>query len=103
VVVNLVTNAIHYSRENSAIHVCVRSRDTHVLLQVHNEGPALSREQQARLFEPFYRTPYAESLDAKGWGLGLTISKEIVERHNGHIWVQSSEKKGTTFFVRIPC
>lgn len=103
VVVNLVTNAIHYSREGSVIHVCVRSRDTHVLLQVHNEGPALSQEQQARLFEPFYRTPYAEALDSKGWGLGLTISKEIVERHGGHIWVQSNEKKGTTFFVCIPC
>jgi signal transduction histidine kinase len=103
VVVNLVSNAVHYSQENSVIHVCVRSKPTHVLLQVHNEGPALSQEQQARLFEPFYRTPYAEALDTRGWGLGLTVSKEIVERHGGHIRVQSCEKKGTTFFVRLPC
>ncbi len=102
VVVNLISNAIHYPRANSVIRVCVRTKPTYVLFRVHNEGPALSQEQQARLFEPFYRTPYAEALVREGWGLGLTVSKEIVERHGGHIRVQSSEEKGTAFFVQIP-
>jgi signal transduction histidine kinase len=102
VVVNLISNAIHYSRDDTIIHVCIRSKSTHVLFQVHNAGPPLSPEQQAHLFEPFYRTPYAETQLKDGWGLGLPVSKEIVERHGGHIRVQSTEKHGTTFFVQLP-
>jgi signal transduction histidine kinase len=83
------------------INVCIRAEGPHVILQVHNDGPALSQEQQEYLFEPFYRTPYAEDVFREGWGLGLTITKEIVERHGGHIWVESSEGKGVTCFVQI--
>lgn len=102
VVINLVGNAVHYAREDTVIDVCVSMEPTSMLFQVHNEGPALSLEQQARLFDPFYRAPYAETLFREGWGLGLTVSKEIVEQHSGQIWVKSSEGEGTTFFVRIP-
>ena len=102
VVINVVRNAIQYSRENTVIHVCISAEDPYVILQVHNDGPALSQEQQEHLFEPFYRTPYAEAMFGEGWGLGLTMSKEIVERHGGHIWVESSEGKGVTCFVKIP-
>ncbi len=102
VVVNLISNAIHYSRPDTTIHVCIRSKPTHILFQVHNAGPPLSQEQQTHLFEPFYRTPYGETQLKDGWGLGLAVSKEIVERHGGHIRVQSNEKHGTTFFVQIP-
>jgi signal transduction histidine kinase len=102
VVSNLVSNAIAYSPEWSQIAVKVSALNSHVLLQIHNEGPALSREQQKRLFEPFYRTPFAENVHREGWGLGLPISKEIVERHGGRIRVESSTERGTTFFVELP-
>ena len=102
VVSNVVRNAIQYSRENTVITVCLSAEGPSVMLQVHNEGPALSQEQQAHLFEPFYRTPSAQAMFGEGWGLGLTISKEIVERHGGHIWVESSEGKGVTCFVQLP-
>ncbi len=102
VVINVVRNAIQYSRENTVITVCISAEDPSVMLQVHNEGPALSQEQQEHLFEPFYRTPSAEAMFGEGWGLGLTISKEIVERHGGHIWVEYSEGKGVTCFVQLP-
>lgn len=102
VIVNLVSNAISYSQEETTIHVCARARSTHVLFLVQNAGPALSREEQAHLFEPFYRTPYATTQLRNGWGLGLAVSKEIVRRHGGHIRVSSSAKNGTIFFVQIP-
>ena len=51
---------------------------------------------------PFYRAPGLEYSSIQGWGLDLSISKEIVERHGGQIWVESSEGKGTTFFVQLP-
>ena len=102
VVINVVSNAIQYSLENTVIHVCISVEHPYVILQVHNDGPAPSQEQQEHLFEPFYRTPYAEAMFREGWGLGLTISKEIVERHGGHIWVEASQGNGITCFVQIP-
>jgi signal transduction histidine kinase len=101
VVTNLVENAVKYSPENSTIHMGMCQEDSRVILQVHNSGPALSQEQQRRLFEPFYRTSDAEDSSIPGWGLGLAICKEIVERHSGQIYVQSSEEEGTTFFVQL--
>jgi signal transduction histidine kinase len=102
VLVNLVNNAIKYSPENTTIHVRVHPEDAHLILEVHNEGTTLSPEQLEQIFEPFYRTHDAENSPIKGWGLGLAISKEIVERHRGQIWAESSEGKGITFFVKLP-
>ncbi len=102
VIVNLITNAVKYSPENTVLRVCMTQEPSCVILTVHNDGPAIPQEQQTHIFEPFYRAPEAEHSPIRGWGLGLSISKEIVERHEGHIWVESSEGKGTTFFVQLP-
>src|SRR5260221_1291446 len=102
VLVNLVNNAVKYSPENTTIQVRVRPEHAHLILEVHNEGTALSPVQLEQIFEPFYRTLDAESSPVKGWGLGLAISKEIVERHGGQIWAESAEGKGITFFVKLP-
>jgi signal transduction histidine kinase len=102
VIVNLITNAAKYSSENTVIHVYMTQDPSYVIFTVHNDGPAIPQEHQTRIFEPFYRTPEVEHSSVRGWGLGLSISKEIVERHEGKIWVESSEGKGTTFFVQLP-
>jgi len=102
VLVNLVHNAVKYSPEHSVIHARVCAADAYVIFQVQNEGTVLSPTQLEQLFKPFYRTLDAETSPVKGWGLGLSISKEIVERHGGQIWAESSEGKGITFFVRLP-
>jgi signal transduction histidine kinase len=101
VINNLVTNAIKYSPEQTVIHVEVRQRAEEVLLAVHNDGPVLSQEQQSAIFEPFYRSPAVQSSTTPGWGLGLAISKEIIEQHQGRLWVESAVGTGTTFFVAL--
>ena len=101
-IINLVTNAIKYASEDSAINVSIEPMTDYWRLQVHNSCPAIPQEYQANLFEPFYRSPNVLSSKRQGWGLGLAISKEIVEQHRGRIWVESSEEKGTTFFVELP-
>lgn len=102
VVINVVRNAIQYSPEHTAVNVSLRVELPNVLLQVQNEGPVFTREQQEQLFEPFYRTPSAEATNREGWGLGLTICKEIIERHGGRIWITSSEAQGIICSVQIP-
>jgi signal transduction histidine kinase len=102
VVTNVVTNAIKYSPENSSVQVRVGQSKHAALIQIHNEGSTIPQEQQAHIFEPFYRTPDAQSSSKKGWGLGLAISKQIVERHGGRIRVESSKEKGVTFRIELP-
>ena len=102
VMTNVVANAIKYSPDNSSVQVRVSQSRHSVLIRVHNEGSTIPREQQTHIFEPFYRTPDAQSSSKKGWGLGLAISKQIVERHGGRIGVESSKEKGVTFNIELP-
>jgi len=102
VINNLVNNAIQYSPVESLISVDVSTLGESLLLRVHNEGNELTPEQQAHIFEPFYRTPFAEAVHHDGWGLGLTISRETVRRHGGEISVESQPGQGTSFLVELP-
>ncbi len=103
VVTNLVVNATKYSPAHSSVSVEVNQRETGVILMVHNDGPVIPKDQQDKIFEPFYRIPGAQMGTTQGWGLGLAISKEIVEQHGGRIWVESEEGMGTTFMVEQSC
>ena len=102
VITNLLTNAIKYSTENSAVQVQVVQQPAGALIKVHNVGSVIPPQQQKDIFEPFYRASNAQSSAKQGWGLGLAICRDIVEQHNGSIWVESSKEAGTTFFVELP-
>lgn len=99
---NLISNALKYSPTKTPICVEVSQGPGEAILAVSNEGPVLSKELQESLFEPFYRSPQARVSATPGWGLGLAICQEIVQQHHGRIWVESAEKKGTTFFIALP-
>ncbi len=102
VLTNILSNAVKYSPEPSSIQVRLCAEETQAMLHVSNECLAPSPKQLTQLFEPFYRTPEVEYSPIPGWGLGLTISKEIIEQHGGQIWAESSGEKRITFFVRFP-
>jgi Signal transduction histidine kinase len=102
VLTNLVSNAIKYSPASRPIEVALRQDDEHVLICVRDYGRGISKDQQERIFETFYRTPDAQSSAKRGLGLGLAITKDIVERHNGRIWVDSEKGKGSVFRVELP-
>ena len=102
VMVNLVSNALKYSPEGTPVEVDIDSQQGNALIQVHDHGKGISKDQQEHIFETFYRTPDAQSSAKFGLGLGLAISKDIVERHGGRIWCESQVGKGSIFFVDLP-
>lgn len=70
---------------------------------VQDTGVGLEADEQAQIFDPFYRARSAEQLGVSGRGLGLTIAKAVIEQHGGQIWVTSVPGKGSTFAFRLPC
>jgi signal transduction histidine kinase len=102
VLVNLISNAVKYSPERESVEVSLCQGENSALIKVRDYGKGIPREQQERIFESFYRTPDAQSSSKKGMGLGLAISKEIVERHRGRLWCESSPGNGSTFIAEIP-
>ena len=99
---NLVGNAIKYGSEKSPITVSLKCQGDKAGFTVHNQGEPVPPDEQAGLFEPYYRAPSALEGGQKGWGLGLSLVKEIVESHGGQVWLQSSRRDGTTFHVELP-
>ena len=102
VIENLLSNALKYSPENSQISVQISLQQSAATLRIYNECPSLPTEQLARLFDPFYRTTEIEYSSIPGWGLGLAITKEIVERCGGSIQADASDSKGIAFLLTFP-
>jgi signal transduction histidine kinase len=98
---NLIGNAIKYT-EGGTIRVGGRAKGEHVELYVSDQGEGIPREQQARLFEPFYRVDSGLGRRTQGVGLGLFLVKAIVEGHGGRIWVDSAPGQGSTFRFTLP-
>lgn len=99
---NLITNAVKYSPEGGEITVSVGEQDGRALLTVRDRGIGIPPEELSSVFGLFYRSPDRRARDVGGMGLGLYISKEIVDRHGGEIWAESEVGHGTAFEVRLP-
>jgi two-component system phosphate regulon sensor histidine kinase PhoR len=104
VITNLVSNALKYSNNDCPVTLSARRERDSALVSVHDEGAGIPPEAQELLFERFYRVPgvQVQTGSEVGMGLGLYISREIVERHGGRIWVESAVGEGTTFFFTLP-
>jgi len=101
VVTNLVVNAVRYSPSGTAIRVVTSGEHGEVRVTVHNEGTPIPPERLSQVFEPMKRAT-SEVPTARTVGLGLYIVKHIVEAHRGRVTVESTERNGTTFTVRLP-
>ena len=102
VLLNLLSNAVKYSPEEGRVTTCWRvERGEALRISVCDEGPGITREQAARLFVAFERLG-AESSDVPGTGLGLALSKSLVEAMHGRIGVHAGAQRGSTFWVRLP-
>ncbi len=101
-VVNLIDNAIKYSRENDVVRIITRIIDDHVVISVKDNGCGIAEELLPRIFERFYVVDKARSRKLGGTGLGLAIVKHIAQAHGGFVTVQSWPGEGSTFNIHIP-
>jgi signal transduction histidine kinase len=98
---NLLSNAAKYSDPDTEILVVMERHDGYVEVSVVNRGEGIPADELPRIFTRFYRTPHARAGTAPGIGLGLTISKGLVEAHGGRIWAESVPGQTTTFHFTL--
>jgi PAS domain S-box-containing protein len=102
VVINLLNNAIKYSPHAETVLVRLASDQHQIEVSVQDFGIGIAKEHQSRVFERFYQVNDHTSQTYSGLGIGLYISCEIVKRHGGQLWVESTLSEGSTFHVTLP-
>ena len=102
VVENLVSNAVKYSPPGGEIIIAVEKKEANALIFIRDQGLGIAPEEQPQVFERFYMAPQAKQMGLGGLGLGLHISKQLVELHQGQIWLESKEGEGSTFYFTLP-
>ena len=101
-VINLMSNAMRYTPEGGWVVVSVLGDRKHVMISVSDTGIGIAKEDLSRIFGRFWRADASRAREAGGLGVGLAVTKQIVERHHGFISVESELEKGTTFTIHLP-
>lgn len=99
---NLIGNALNYAKNTGEVLISAKPTPSGTLITVQDNGIGISKADQVRIFEKFYRASEPATPDVEGSGLGLAIVKSIAQRHNADLWVESDLGKGTTFSICFP-
>ena len=99
---NLIENAIKYTLPGGKISITLKRVKDSIEFSIKDTGVGIPKDQQHRVFTKFFRAANAMKLETEGSGLGLFITKNIIEAHGGKIWFESEEGKGTTFYFTLP-
>ncbi len=102
VLLNLLNNALKYTPEGGHVTVTAEDRPADILVSVWDTGIGIPQKDLDKIFSGFYHSGYKLSYEYKGPGLGLAISRKIIEGHGGRIWAKSEVGKGSTFYFTIP-
>lgn len=99
---NLIVNAIKFSKLKATVKIKMTIREDKMELSVSDQGIGIPDELKSKIFDPFTKAKRWGTSGEQPFGLGLSISKQIVEAHEGKIWFESEENKGTVFYVELP-
>lgn len=99
---NLIQNSIRYNVDNGSIYISAKQNQHHTTVQICDTGIGISAENRQRIFEPFFRVDKSRSRLMGGVGLGLSIVKNIIEKHHGIIEISDNKPQGTCFTVELP-
>ena len=100
---NLIDNALKYTGTGGKIEISSKIEGKNILIGIKDSGIGISESEREKIFERFYQIDSSRKYGKKkGFGLGLSIAREIIQSHHGAIWVESSPDEGSTFFVRLP-
>jgi two-component system phosphate regulon sensor histidine kinase PhoR len=99
---NLIDNAVKYSPSNPQVEILARTQDQGISIQVKDHGMGMPKEALSNIFDAFYRVPTGNVHNVKGFGLGLSYVKKIVEAHGGKVHVKSKLGEGSTFEIYLP-
>lgn len=99
---NVLDNAIRYTKPGGKIIIDIIKRSKEIEIRIRDTGIGIPSIQENRVFSKFFRGTNVMKIDTEGTGLGLYITKNIIEAHGGRIWFDSKENKGTTFYIVIP-
>jgi signal transduction histidine kinase len=102
VLTNLITNAVKYSPSGSKITITLQKEAGKVVVSVKDTGIGIAKDQHKKIFDRLYQVTDMQEKTFPGFGMGLYISKEIIKRHRGTIWVESEKGKGATFSFSLP-
>ena len=100
--INLMSNALRYTPENGWVVVSLAQEGREVVVSVSDTGIGIAKEDLARVFSRFWRSDASRERESGGLGVGLAVTKEIIDRHHGFICVESELGKGTKFTLHIP-
>lgn len=99
---NLIDNAIKYSAQNPDINITARASEDEIMVSITDKGIGIRKNEIVYIFDKFYRVPTGNRHDVKGFGLGLSYVKSVVEKHKGTVEVASTPGVGSTFTVKLP-
>ncbi len=102
VMYNLLSNAIKFSPDNEEININLKEEDNTIVFSVEDRGIGISTDHHKKIFDKFHQVDSSYTRKHSSTGLGLTITKELVEMHNGKIWVESELENGATFYFTLP-
>jgi signal transduction histidine kinase len=102
VITNLIDNAIRYTSEKGKVIVSLEKKKNNLEFSVEDSGIGIPEDQQERLFSKFFRASNAVRTETEGSGLGLFICKNIIDAHNGEVWFESEQGKGSKFYFSLP-
>ncbi|MEO8380845.1 MAG: HAMP domain-containing sensor histidine kinase [Acidobacteriota bacterium] len=99
---NLIDNAIKYSADEKAIEVILRQTADYIVLEVKDRGIGIGGDDLSRIFDPYYRAQFSDTITRRGAGLGLTLVQQILASHGGKVEVESATGTGSTFRLMFP-